>query len=86
MIELYGAMVEAGEVADVAGAGLYRVNSLTRKGITTPPIPALTDKIAGMIKGMVVGMTVAVEPLAKGDEVYFYMLDDGTGMILWRKS
>jgi len=86
MVEMFGAMVEIGEVADVAGAGLYRVKSLTREGITTPPIPALTDQIAGMIKGMVVGMTVAAEPLSAGDAVYFYMLDDGTGMILWRKS
>ena len=36
----YGAPIERGEVLEAAEGG-YRVKSLTRPGVTTPPIPAL---------------------------------------------
>lgn len=60
----YGAVLERGEVMEAAN-GKYRVESLTRIGITTPPLPALQ------------GLSAQV-----GDRVYFYLFDDGTGILI----
>lgn len=60
----YGAAVERGSVTEVCEDG-YRVSSYTRKGVVTPPIPA-------------VGNTA----YADGDNVYFFIFDNGHGLII----
>ncbi len=44
----------------------YRVKSFSRDGVVSPPIKAINDSDAYSI----------------GDKVYFFMFDDGDGMIL----
>lgn len=61
----YGASIERGRV-ETAQDGRYRVQSISRDGITTMPVAALLP-----------GETYEV-----GDLVYFFLFPDGDGLIL----
>lgn len=63
--EMYGACIERGRIKTAEG-GRYRVESITRAGITTPPLKPLFPE-----RGYEVN-----------DLVYFFLFTDGDGMIL----
>ena len=63
---VYGAVVERGTIKEISGTN-YVVESIDRKGITTPPIPKVPwDE----------------DTYSVGDTVYFFVFCDGDGMIL----
>lgn len=70
----HGAVIERGRIKEVRGSS-YVVTSLERDGIETPPIPAMLH-IPAMIHNE--------KPYKAGDNVYFFMFNDGDGMILKR--
>lgn len=70
----YGAAIERGTIQKAEG-GKYTVKSLTRDGIVTPPIPALP-----LMQGTENGYEAI--SYAAGDRVYFFLFEDGNGMIL----
>ena len=49
-----------------AGGGLYKVSSYGRSGLTTPGLPPMDPQASYQVN----------------DKVYFFMFDDGHGMIL----
>lgn len=61
----YGARVERGKILKITEQK-YVVASLSRSGITTPPIPAMD----------------AQAEYAAGDTVYFILFEDGHGCVL----
>lgn len=64
----YGAEVERGEIIECKPeTGEYRVRSLSRSGIVTPFIPAMHQRWY----------------FEKGEAVYFFLFNDGHGMILF---
>lgn len=67
----YGARMERGKIIEKRGL-MYRVESLTRRGIKTPLISqlALRDAAGEIVE------------YAAGDEVYFFVSADGDGLIL----
>lgn len=65
--EKYGAPVERGRIT-AAENGRYRVASITRAGITSPPIKPLFRDSAYEV----------------GEIVYFFLFSDGDGLILDR--
>lgn len=64
MQAFYGAILERGKVLSVTPEGA-RIQSLSREGVRTPPLPFLP------------GVTAEA-----GERVYFFLFDDGAGMIL----
>lgn len=64
--EGHGAAIERGQVVTIAPEGA-RIKSLTRDGITTPPLPTME------------GLTIQT-----GELVYFFLFDDGRGMVIAR--
>ena len=63
--DVYGVAIERGRIFVTPDGA--RVVSLSREGITTPPLPILS------------GQTVT-----EGELVYFFMFDDGRGLIIGR--
>lgn len=63
--EQNGAFIERGRI-QTAENGRYRVQSVSRDGITTPPIGALLPE----------------EEYSPGQLVYFFLFPDGDGLIL----
>ena len=72
--EKYGAPIERGAIVSIEG-NVYRIASYSRDGVTTPPIKAITDFD-------IYQDGVPVRRYGAGDKVYFFMFDDGNGMIL----
>lgn len=62
--EKYGAPLERGVIEQIKDQK-YTVASISRKGITSPPIPS-----------------AAKDTLSIGDLVFFFLFDDGDGLIL----
>ncbi len=83
----YGACVEYGRVKEEEG-GKYRVESLHRLGVVTPPLPvfsftaALPDGEGGTYSAGI--SAVGADPLAAGDKVWFFVTDEGKGLIFAR--
>lgn len=63
--KLSGALIERGAIEKIEAGG-YRVESITRPGISTPALKSL----------------VAGETLVPGDQVYFFLFPDGDGLII----
>lgn len=66
--EIYGAPIERG-VIDSIQDGYYRVKSFSRDGVVSPPIKAINNYNN-------------YNTYSIGDQVYFFMFDDGDGLIL----
>lgn len=64
MLESYGAMIQRGKILSITSEGA-RIQSLSREGVQTPPLPFLSGFSA-----------------KAGELVYFFMFDDGRGMVL----
>ena len=73
---LYGAAIERGEITAIE-EGEYRIRSLSRSGIETPPIPAIEWTI-----GTEDGDRTIRAKYETGETVYFVLYEDGTGVIL----
>lgn len=78
----YGAIIERGEITGMENGG-YIVKSLSRHGVTTPPIPA-QEAIKEIIVDGEHAVHIEYETYAAGDRVYFFMFDDGRGMVIAR--
>lgn len=79
--EEYGAVIERGKIREVTEKGC-RVDSITRSGITTPPLmPAFHQHEVEDDK-----LTAKEPAFAVGDLVYFFMFPDGDGMIVGKCS
>lgn len=72
--EKYGAPIERGTIVSIDG-DRYRVASYSRDGVTSLPIKAIID-FDTYYDG------VPVRRYGIGDKVFFFMFDDGNGMIL----
>ena len=77
---MYGAMIERGEITAILEEG-YEVKSLSRPGVTTPPIPA-QERIEKIIVDAEHNARIEYREYAVGDRVYFFMFDDGKGMVI----
>lgn len=66
--DTYGAPLERGVIEQIEN-GKYRVSSITRDGIKSLPMRALSD----------------LEVYSVGDIVYFFLFPDGDGMILTKR-
>lgn len=80
----YGARIERGRIAEIQEGEetLYIVQSLTRDGILTLPIPALKISREAHIIAGDGSIQNEYETYAVGDCVYFFLFGDGQGMIL----
>lgn len=80
----FGAVIERGEITEVQEGEerLCRVRSLTRDGITSPPIPALKISREAHISAGDGNIQNEYESYAVGDRVYFFLFNDGHGMII----
>lgn len=77
--ETYGAAIERGKIAEKKAGPLYKVESYTRDGVKTRWMEAINQYVR----------EYEGDPpqenkyeYAVGDEVYYFMFDDGRGMIL----
>lgn len=87
-----GARIERGEIVEVSGDE-YRVKSLDRDGVVTPPLRSLicpelaelfdvTASATGQYPCSVT-VTLKCDPkLQVGDRVCFFLFEDGYGLIL----
>lgn len=65
----YGARVEVGILKEKSGSG-WRVESLSRPGVVTPPLavwPHCVERDTAFYAG---------------EKVFFFLMEDGTGMVL----
>ena len=76
----YGAIIERGEIMGMEDGG-YIVKSLSRMGVITPPIQA-QEPIEKINAGTDAGFEIEYRKYAAGDRVYFFMFDDGRGMVI----
>lgn len=76
----YGAMVERGEIMAILDEG-YVVQSLSRLGVITPPIPA-QEMIVKITMDAENNIQIEHRKYAAGDRVYFFLFDDGKGMVI----
>ncbi len=80
----WSAGAELGRVKEEEG-GLYRVESLHRLGVVSPPLPVFY--VAGSVpdgEGGSVGVAMyppGLEELSAGDKVWFFLTEEGRGLI-----
>lgn len=72
--EYYGAPIERGTIVSIDG-DRYRVASYSRDGVRSLPMKAIIDFDTDYDG-------VPIRRYGIGDRVYFFMFDDGNGMIL----
>lgn len=72
--EMFGTMIEQGIIVSIQGDG-YRIDSYSRDGLTTKPIKAIAD-------WDIDENGIPVRRYGIGDKVFFFLFEDGNGMIL----